>query len=342
VSLARPISFFLSALSIVALTIALYVVGATQGEIATIVSLVLAVFAIALIWGRWQAIAAAVAAAITVNYYLVPPSNGFTVPTVEELIFLLGLLIVALSTGTLSGAMREAAHHAEALEARGLRQRTRLSSISRDLRAPVTSVMESLDTLLDEEEQIDVNLRQELVSMAYDDAQQLDRLLAQVLEITRLEAGARQVRREPVDLEQLIGGVLAQWGTRLNRPHRLEVMPGRSPVALDPVLFAQAIGHVLDHVAKHAPPQSALVVDVRAGTAGVDIRVASERAGARRAGPERLHSSGRAISGDAVEQFELGLAVAKGIVEAHGGSVTCEHPTGDEAAVITTIDLPLK
>jgi len=327
--IARRTPYLVSAALVILLAIALYSAGVAEGIIAIVVSLLLAVLLIALVWGRGPAIVAAITSSVVFNYYFVPPPNLFSFPTAEELFLLFGLLTMALGLGILRERARAARSDAEQLAASERLQRTLLNSISHDLRAPLTAVMGSLSTLLTEGGRLEKPVREELTSIAYEGTKQLDRLLLQVLEMTRLEARVVRVRREPVSVEALLENVLSQTGED-GRCH-LEVPRDLPMIALDPVLISRCLANVLDNALKYSPPGAPITVEARLEGADAIICIADRGIGIPPGERERIFEKFyriRRCTSAAVHGSGLGLAIAKGIVEAHGGRIWAEQHAG--------------
>src|SRR5207302_1423750 len=142
------------------------------------------------------------------HLYPQPPADG-SMPTIEEAVLLTGLLAVAVAVGTTIERMKRVRAEASQYAASERLQKILLSCISHDLKTPLTGVIGSLSTLL-EERALGQEGRQELTAIAYREAKQLDRFVTQILEMTRLEAEAFRVRQERLDVRGVIDSAADQ------------------------------------------------------------------------------------------------------------------------------------
>jgi len=340
---ARPLPYVISSGVVFLLAIALNYAGPDEGSIATVVAFLLAVLLFALLWGRGPGIAAALTASVAYVYYCVPPANRVAFITSEEVFLLVGLLAVPMGLGDISKRMRVAQNSAEQLSANDQFQRTLLNSISHDLRTPLTAVKWCLGTLLAEGDRLESSLCHELTTVAYEGTKQLDRILLQVLEMTRLEAGAVQLKREPVLVETLVRNALAQMGVRVDRPCEIDIPHGLPPITVDAVLLSNALANVIDNALKYAPSNLPIAVNARLDRNDVIISVTDRGPGVPAHELELIFQKFYWIEGsgsaDRVHGSGLGLAIARGIVDAHGGRIWAE--TGSERGTVVRMRIPV-
>ncbi|HOS95041.1 MAG TPA: DUF4118 domain-containing protein, partial [Armatimonadota bacterium] len=161
-----------------------------------------------------------------------------------------------------------------------------LNSISHELRTPLASITGVLSTLrqspggLDAVAPLGENARGELVEVAWEQTGRLNRLVGNLLDMTRLEAGAVRIRREPCDVQDLVGAVLADmpepWAGRVVT---VSLAPDLPLVSADFVLLAQALSNVLDNAAKYSPPGSAVEITAALASDGVEVCIADRGPG---------------------------------------------------------------
>ena len=331
--------------AVFALSVALMLFySGVRNPIPTTVPFVLSTLLVAILWGRGPAITAAVAASATFNFFFVPPWDAaFSIPTVEEAVLLGGLLAVAVIVGTMIERMKRVRAEADQYAASERLQKVLLGCISHDLKTPLTGVIGSLSTLL-EERALGSEGREELTAIAYREAKQLDRFVTQILEMTRLEAGAFRVRQEPLDVRSVIDSAADQLREVFEeRPCRVELPLGLPSIYVDAILFPHALINILDNAAKYSPPGTPIEITAGAGIKDVVISVADRGIGIP---VEHLHRVFEKFSrlrqpasaAGVVGGTGLGLAIAKGVVEAHGGAIWAERRDG--GGTIVRISLP--
>jgi len=332
--------YFVATVFVVVLGTALWRSGIGVPNIFSIVPFVLAVQITAFAWGRGLALAAAVASAATFNYYWIGPPYEFEPPTAEEWFLFATLLAIALGLGlgTLTDRMRVVRRQAQDLAASERLQRALLDSISHDLRTPLTTIMGSLSTLLAEDGsvgRIDAPARRELLSIAYDRAKVLDRLVAQILEMTKLEAGVMRVQTEPASLSTPLQLAIRSLGGSVDGRCRVTVAGDVPPVPMDVVLLAHAVRNVIDNAARCSAPDSAIDIDGARTRREVVLSVADRGAGIPAADLERVFEKFYQVPGGGEGRggIGLGLAIARAIVEAHGGRIWAERRDGGGTVV---------
>jgi two-component system sensor histidine kinase KdpD len=247
----------------------------------------------------------------------------------------------------------ERAHLAEEAQAATVQVETErlrnalLSSVSHDLRTPLASISGAASTLVDTGDQLDVAIRRELAQTIADEGERLNRLLTNLLEMTRLEAGAVQVRKEWQPLEEVVGSALARLDRALDARQVSVAMPADlALVPLDSVLIEQVLVNLLDNALKYTPPGGPLAIAAAQEDAAVVVRVADRGPGL----PEQALTSVfdkfyriRAASDPAgpvsAGSVGLGLAICRGIVEAHGGRIWAENRPGGGAVFAFTLPL---
>ncbi len=156
------------------------------------------------------------------------------------------------------------ARQAEVLQVTEQLQAALLNSISHELRTPLVSITGALSTLLADAGHLDAATERSLVENAHEEAERLNQLVGNLLDMTRLEAGALTVRLEPSDVQDVIGAALAHLGTRL-RDRAVQVdVPADMPLApLDFVPIVQVLVNLLDNALKYSPPTQPIEVSVR-------------------------------------------------------------------------------
>lgn len=238
--------------------------------------------------------------------------------------------------------LAEQAQQAELLKAADKLQTALLNSISHDLRTPLVAITGALSALDANDATLNDSSRKSLIENAHLEADRLNRLVGNLLDMTRLEAGALKVKREPSDVEDLIGTAIGQMEDRLvGRPLQVEVQEAIPPVAVDFVLIVHVINNLLDNALKYSPPDSPL--EVRAWTEANEIRIAVRDRGVGIPADdlERVFDKFyRVQRPEQVTGTGLGLAICKGIIEAHGGRIWAEARAG--GGTILTIALPVE
>lgn len=235
----------------------------------------------------------------------------------------------------------EQARQAELMEATEKLQTALLNSISHDLRTPLVSITGALSSLAEDSPVLDENVRRNLIETASEEADRLNRLVGNLLDMTRVEAGAMRLRRDECDIQELIGSALEQIGPRLkDRPVKID-LPAELPlVSLDFVLVNRVLVNVIDNALKYSPTDKKIEISALVKGAQLEISVADRGVGIPSEDLTRIFDKFfRVQRPDSVSGTGLGLSISKGIIEAHGGSIQAQNRPGGGA--IITIQLPI-
>jgi len=234
------------------------------------------------------------------------------------------------------------AGHAQILQARQGLERALLNSISHDLRTPLVSIIGALDTLRDNGHILDGAARQELLDTAWEEAERLNRFVGNLLEMTRLEAGAVTPKEQPCDIQDLVGCALGALEQRIGtRKVEVRLPSDLPPVKMDMALMTQVLVNLLDNALKYSPADSNIEISSRLFEDALAVEVTDRGPGVPEADLKRIFEKFyRLPVPEGAGGTGLGLAICKGFVEAHGGEISAENRAGGGLRV--TVTLPLK
>ena len=217
-----------------------------------------------------------------------------------------------------------------------------LTSISHDLRTPLASILGTVSSLRSYPEKYSDAERAELLSTLQEEAERLNRFVSNLLDMTRLESGAIELKLELIDVAEIVGSALQRAGTVL-AAHRVEVAiaPDLPMLQLDAVLFEQVLFNLLDNAAKYSAAGSR--IDIRATRDGelVEIEVVDEGPGIPPADFERIFDKFYRVQAQDRRRAGtgLGLAICRGFVEALGGWIVARNRR-DRSGAVLTIRMP--
>ncbi len=237
--------------------------------------------------------------------------------------------------------LADRAREAEVAQVTEKLQAALLHSISHDLRTPLVSITGALSALQEDDAQWDRAARRSLVENACEEAERLNQLVGNLLDMTRIEAGALRVAREPGDVQDVIGAALEVLDDRLSgRPLTVDVPPDMPLVPMDVVLMVQVLVNLLDNALKYS--SSGTPIEIKTHVEGTEARI-------------QVTDRGMGIpSDDLTRVFDkfyrvqrpgqvggtgLGLSICKGFVEAQGGRIWAQNREG--GGTVMAISLPL-
>lgn len=239
-------------------------------------------------------------------------------------------------------SLSEQARQAEILRATESLQTALLNSISHDLRTPLVSITGALSSLDEDNNLLNESARRALIENARDEADRLNRLVGNLLNMTRIESGAIKLRIEFEDIQDVIGTALEQLGSRVaNRKIHVNVPLGFPLVPMDFTLIAQVLVNILENAVKYSPAGLDIEVSAELLDEKIRIKIADRGAGIPSEDLTRVFDKFyRVHRPENVSGTGLGLSISKGIVEVHHGNIYASARAG--GGTIITIELPLK
>ncbi|MGB7339975.1 MAG: ATP-binding protein [Phototrophicaceae bacterium] len=235
----------------------------------------------------------------------------------------------------------EKAQEAELLSAKETLQTTILNSVSHDLRTPLVSVKGALSSLLSDHDTLTHEMQRELLLGAYEEADRLNRLVGNLLEMSRLQSGTLYLKREPYAVQEVISVARTQLQSRLKeRDVQVNIQEGLPLITVDLVLFAQVMVNLLDNAAKYSPEDMPILIDAFADDLGVHLTVADSGVGIPENEISKIFGKFyRASTSKRAGGSGLGLSIVQGIVDLHHATITVHNRL--EGGTIFSLTIPL-
>jgi two-component system sensor histidine kinase KdpD len=240
-----------------------------------------------------------------------------------------------LAQGTV--ALERAQFAAQAADAQAFRKSDRLrsallNSVSHDLRTPLSTVLGAVTTLIDLGKSIKPAVRTDLLLSIREEAERLNRYVGDLLDLTRLAGGARAPRRDWVDLREVLVAALERLGPRLaDRRIVRDLPPELTLVRADSALLEQALVNILENAVAYSQPGSTIEAAAYEDMGNVVVAIEDEGRGIPTGELEQVFERFRRLEepSDRGKGAGLGLAIAKGFVEAMGGRIAAASPIQD-------------
>jgi two-component system sensor histidine kinase KdpD len=232
-------------------------------------------------------------------------------------------------------------HNAQVYKATEKLQTALLNAISHDLRTPLVSVIGTLSSLQEEGMGLDDASKKKLIQVAREEADRLNHLITNLLDESRIEAGAIKLSRQPSEVQDLVGAALEQLGSRTNsRSIKIDV-PSETPfVSVDFGLIVQTLTNILDNALKYSPADTPIEIKARQISGELHIEIADHGIGIPEQDlPHVFDKFYRIKRPDNVAGTGLGLSISKGIVEAHGGHIQALNNPGGGTFIRVTLPL---
>ncbi len=207
-----------------------------------------------------------------------------------------------------------------------------LSSVSHDLRTPLAAITGAASGLLEGQQTIGSVSGRALAQSIYDEAHRLDRLLRNLLDMTRLEAGAVHLQKDWHAIEEIVGAALTRLERRLD-DHRVATnFSSDLPLlSVDGVLIEQVVINLLENALRYAPPSTAIDVMVSVSADALLCEIADRGPGLPPGEEERIFDKFYRADSAREGGVGLGLTICRGIIDAHGGRIWAENRPGGGA-----------
>jgi two-component system sensor histidine kinase KdpD len=219
---------------------------------------------------------------------------------------------------------------------------TLLSAISHDFRTPLATIIGSASTLRDSAPgTLDATQRSTLLDTLLHEAERMNRLIGNLLDLSRLSEGTLQLRRDWVAIDELVGAVLARLRDLLaTHPVTLHLDDGLPLLSGDEVMLEQLLSNLIENAARHTPAGTAIEIAATTANGQLVLRVRDHGPGFAHGEEQRLFEKFHQAKPERAQSgFGLGLAICKAIAEAHGGTIGAHNANGGGAEF--EVSLPL-
>ncbi len=218
-----------------------------------------------------------------------------------------------------------------------------LTSISHDLKTPLASVLGSAGTLRDLADKLSASEKLDLLSTIIDESERLNRFIANLLDMTKLESGAVTPKLAPHDLSEIVGSTLRR-ATKILQHHSvlLDLAADVPMVRVDAVLFEQVLFNLLDNAAKYAAAGTTVLIRTWRDRSAVSLQIIDEGEGIPQVELEHIFDKFyRVQKTDQIRPGTgLGLAISRGFIEAMHGTIAAAN-RHDRRGAVFTITLPI-
>jgi two-component system sensor histidine kinase KdpD len=295
----------------------------------------LLVVAVAVVGGIWPALTTSLGSFLIANYYFTQPFYTLTIRETHNILALVVFVIVAAVVSTLVGMA--ARHESEATEATAVNElrAALLAAVSHDLRTPLSSIKASVTSLMQPDVEWAPRDAKAFLQTINDESDRLNRLVGSLLDMSRLQTGGLNLVMDEVGIDEVVAAALAEVGETASAV-TVNVPESLPRVWVDLALLERSVANVVRNAIAHVPDNAAVRLDAKQVDEHIELRVVDGGPGipsdlrARAFLPfERLDDAGHGVG--------LGLPVARGFVEAMGGTLQISETPGGGLTVTITL-----
>jgi len=290
-------------------------------------ALVVPVVGAAVVGGRLAGLIVAGAATLAFSL-IIPPIGSPRIALPEDAVALAVFSVVSFVVSSLVSA------RLAGLERTDEQRKALLRSVSHDLRTPLATIR-AVSTDLRAGVAFETDARDELLDLVIDEAERLDRFVGNLLSMSRIEAGALSSQRSSIDLEELVETCVRRLSRTMAQRTVVVDLPSALPaVRADYQQIDEVVVNLLENAVRHCPVDTVITVTAETASAYVALTISDDGPGID---PSRRNEVFKPFRSGNQESSGLGLAICKGIVEAHGGSIN----VSDNGGVGTRVTLTL-
>ncbi len=293
--------------------------------------------------GYVYGIVSALAGVLAVNFAFTFPFFRFDFMAPENLISAGILIVVSLLTCAMTTQVKKQ----EAIKAESENERMRanlLRAVSHDLRTPLTTIYGASSAILENEQEFTTEQKRKMLIGIREDAQWLNRMVENLLSITKLNTEKVKIKKSPVVLDELIDSVLVKFHKRypeqeiiLHLPEELVIIP------MDGILIEQVVINILENAVQHAVGMTELFLSVSVTDKKAVFSVADNGCGIEESKKEHIFSGYHSSDNTPVDRMKtnagIGLSVCSTIIRAHGGHISAENRKEGGALFRFTLDM---
>jgi len=333
--------------AVAAVTGAVYALRPAAPVLSLGVLYLFAVFPVAALWGLPWALAVSLISMLTFNFLFLPPTHTFRLANSENWVALAVYLLTAVGVSELAARARRRAAESERLaraarDAAALRRSDAvktavLRSVSHDLRSPITAILTAGDVLESSGEALSAAEREELHAAIRLQARRLNRVVSNMLDLSKLQADAAQPAPELWTVDVLIARALEAIGPENERIAAV-LTDDSPPVRVDAAQLEHALVNLLENALKFSSPADPIELSAESAGNEVIVRITDHGPGIPADEQERIFEAfARGTNGDAGPGSGLGLAIARGFVQLNGGRLRLETTGGAGTTFAVTL-----
>jgi K+-sensing histidine kinase KdpD len=293
----------------------------------------LAVLPVAVLWGVPLATGVSVASMLAFNWFFLPPTHTFQLQDTANWLALAVYLVTGVVVSVLATQVRrrselaaERAVEAEAIRRSDTMKTAVLHAVSHDLRSPLTAIVAAASGLGNPDVKLARADREELVATIRAEAERLDRIVGNLLDLSRLRSGAAEPHQELWTADDLVSRALDQLGPGGERVVT-ELDADAPPVQVDAAQIDRVLVNLLDNALKFSPPGTPVTLRVESRADELRLHVLDAGPGLDAAARESVFEAFQR-GGDGMRGAGLGLAIARGFAEVNGARIWAENGGG--------------
>jgi K+-sensing histidine kinase KdpD len=316
----------------------------TLGVLNVLLIYLLLSFVSALVLGPGPAAFGVVVAFLAFDFFYIPPFHTFTAAKPAHVLALFIYLGIAIVTGQLVSRVRSRTEAAAVLAQSDQLKSALLAAVSHDLRTPLAAIKASATSLLDSSVNWDERSRTDFLSAINEETDRLTLMVSNLLDLSRIEAGVLKPDKEWYDVAELIEDVAARMTARAEESgHQLitDVQPDLPLTRFGYVEIAQVLTNLTENALKYTPPGTRITLAGRLKAGEIELAVRDSGPGIPESELNRIFDKFyRLDPRSRISGSGMGLAISKGLVEAHGGRIRAERGPSGGTIIRFTIPLP--
>ncbi len=317
--------YVVSVLLVITTSFVCYFISGYIGYKAIALILLFTVSISAILFDVIPVLIAAVLSALIWDYFFIPPHFTFHVDRAEDDLMLMMYFVIALINGVLTTRIRKyeklTQMKEEKLNSIKL-YNTLFNSVSHELRTPISTIYGSADNLLNNRGNLSDDNKKNLISEIYKASERLNKLVENLLNISRIEAGHIDIKRDWCNLNELITSVVNSLGKELKNHHVRITADEQFPlIKLDYGLMEQVFSNIIYNASIYTPENTVITISTKLDNNDLLILISDNGSGIPEEEIERIFDKFYRIKGISTNGTGLGLSIAKGFTEAHNGKI---------------------